>query len=495
MASHLEDGYLPPEPPDNDKEVDTGDASNTWSMVSSLVHYIAADSRNKGAKDTSGMDPARADTPVENVDGKNNATPAPGPAGHASNSYIPMLLIHSDPVRFLKREGEALLQNELPKLTELHKQYLQSGDTLLGSVRIELLQLLGQITNNYNALNEIYFSEKNSKKSKLALFNAWIDRKSAINNTIKDILENSPEGQTYTSLLIKSDKIADRIKELENELASLKKTKRLVDHQVLETKSLLDIKLNQSNDSLELLENQEKEEITLLFKEKQIKSDGCSDIDVSNALKSQINDLDTIITSTSRSELRFKEFGIYLNDIFNTLDQMEESIRVFLQESKLDKIEPILVSNRNYLIDRIKLIKRLDMSFAHQIVTDELKAIEKAMSLLNMGISQSDPQADDFLHLSNDSLDYYQNVPAELSSTDDSNKISLHLSSNDCAHSNHNNNHSISVSPPKVTTATTTTNINIQGFKSNNTTTTKSKGNKYNLVLSEIKNAKGDKTD
>lgn len=459
---------------------------STWPMFSSILQLLTNDKKNRN--NTSSNDIQFTDN-IPNRDRELNT------------GFIPMSSNHIDPIQFLKNQEYVLLFDKIPKLTTLHEKYTQSGDNQLASTRAAITQILKELNNSYEALNEIYISEKYSKLSKYQLFIDWINKRSQINGTIEDITSESSEGQTYKLLLKKSRQIDADIDELEGKLSDLKIKKQLIHHQLLETKSLLDIKLNIHNDDLENLIQLENNEINLLFKEKQIRSNNFADNEVSDILKSQINSLDSLIDQTLESKLKFEQSFNYLSDIFQTLNKMENSINTFIQESKVDQLEPILVTNRSYLHSRLKEIDELNFKYVEIIINNEIKAIEKAMKILNISIpilevnkkdkdqnNKSNDNKSSSINPSPDSTDYYHS-----SSLDN---ISLQLGTNN----GNNKQNSLSTSPPNIstkssTTVTTTTNITTNitgiGFKSNNN----SKGNKYNLLLNEIKNSKGEKTD
>lgn len=425
-----------------------------------------------------------------------NATQSSG------TSYIPMLPIHNDPIQFLRNQEMALLEGRLPKLVDHHQKCLQSGDKNLIDSRMEILRLMQELVQSYDALNEIYLSEKYSKLAKYEMFVDWMDKKSGIANEINVITNNSHEGQTYKTLLVKSDQLSNQISKLESELKTLKNQKRLISHQILETKSLLDIKLNGLNDDLETLNETEKLEIDLMFKEKQIRSDSLSDKEVSDSLNSHINSLNLLINTTSETRSKFDQSKAYLSDVFDTLQKMEKSIKVFIQEMKTDNLGPLLLSNRDYLVNRLSEVKQLGLRNIETIIINELKAIEKALTILKIDIPKSPmPDRDngkDRFHEStssnvsketNESSDYYPNMSSfDNISIVSSNRQSLHISNN--------KQNSVSASPPKVSETTTIAvgssntnpgNSNL-GFFSN-------KNPKYKNLMNGIKNSKGEKTD
>jgi hypothetical protein len=449
--------------------LDQEEKSFAWPMFSSILQLITNDKRPNSNNNT-----------AHNLQFTDNIA-----IESQENAYIPMLPIHNDPVRFLKNQEDVLLLDRFPKLTLSHKKYLQLGDGHLAYTRSEIIHLLKELSNNYEALGEIYVSEKYSKLSKYELFNDWISKKSDINNKIEEIISKSSEGQTYKSLMKKSQHLDDEIDKLEKQLIIAKNKKKLVNQQIMETKSLMDIKLNVHNADLENIIQNEETEILLMFKEKQIKSDKYTDVEVSSNLKLQMESLDLLIDQTLESKLKFEQAFNYLADIFDTLNKMETSISTFLQESKIEQIEPILLSNRIYLRSRLNQAKELNFSIVEKIIDNEIKAIEKAMSILNItipedeisGTGQVDPSS---LNFSNDSIDYHHHSSSDNFSIVNPSKQALQLGNAKAA--------SLSTSPPITTTVTTTANVGGMGFKTD-------KINKYNLLLNEIKNTKCDKTE
>lgn len=407
------------------------------------------------------------------------------------NAFIPMLPIHNDPVHFLKNQETYLLHDRLPNLITMHSMYLQNGDSNLSSNRQQILNSLNDLSKNYEALNEIYFSEKYSKLSKYELFIDWINKKSNINNKIDQITNDSSEGQTYKTLLSKSNQITSRIAMLEEELKILKNQNKLISHQLLETKSLLDIKLNMHNDELENLERKEKTEIDLMFKENQIRSNKYSDVEVSDNLKIQINALDSLIDNSTNMKEQFEKSEAYLSDVFDTLDKMEKSIQLFIEANKTDRLESLLTSSRLYLLERLKQAQYLQLNDVTTIITDEIRTIEKAMVLLNIEFTESSilkdnsDNTDDInsLNLSNDSTDYYPNISSmDNISVASSNKQSLQVGKSPPQQSQNLFN-------ATPTTATTTRNV------SATKTTNKFANSKYDTLIKGIKISKGDKAE
>lgn len=455
---------------------DTQESKTLWPTLASMLQYLAVDEKKDGLS-TEGP----------------NAVP-----NTTETAFIPMLPIHNDPVQFLKNQENVLLHDRLPKLIELHRRCLQSGDKHLATARKEIVMSIQELNKNYEALNEIYLSEKYSKLDKYGMFVDWIKNKSSVNSKIAAITNNSNEGQTYKSLLHKSDQITDKINSLEKELQNLKNQKKLICHQLLETKSLLEIKLNIYNDELDTVTQKEKTEIDLMFKEAQIRSNKYSDVEVSENLKSQINSLDILIDTSSSMQSKFEQSQAYLWDIFDTLDKMENSVKTFIEESKTEQLEPLLLSNRTYLMERLSQCKSLHLTDAEVIITNELKAIEKALSILNIDIPESsigkenDHAAEvSSLNISGDSTEYYPIVSSlDNISMVSSNKQSLQIS---------NKQKSLSISPPATfvnvtptmaTTATTTANAAKIGLGA-----VSNKTSKYDNLVKGIKISKGGKAE
>ncbi|KGK39309.1 hypothetical protein JL09_g1569 [Pichia kudriavzevii] len=402
--------------------------------------------------------------------------------GDKSNAtgFIPMLPMHNDTILFLKGQAEMILHKSLPQLVDSHEKYIKSGNNLLDVTRKEIIRMLGELSRTYDALGEIYQSEKKSKLEKYDMFLVWIKRKHDINQDINEIIDSSPEGETYSSLLKESKELSYEIDRMERELLHLRKKRKLVNQQLLETKSLLDIKLNKHYNELETLEQKE---VSL------------------KKLKTQITSLDTLISKTADTQLMFDQAEAYFTDIFEVIKKMENSIQTFINESKLDNIGHVLSTNRDYLIERYAAIVKIEMPGIAIIMKNEIKAIEKAMSILNINFVayNFDSSSKDFalsqLKLSEDSTEYYPSIPASNTPPSDSNKRFNSTSKSK----------TLAGSPPPVITAATTTtttttatttaaskpsksNLNIMGFKS-------AKVNKYNQLLNEIKSSKGEKTD
>lgn len=442
--------------------------SKIWPLLSSVFQYLNIEDNeehdNKNNKNNDDIDNKMEDN-------TNN------------QEYIPMLPIHNDPIQFLKNQQNLLLYDKLPNLIQLHSKYLQSGDNHLLNTRKEILNSISELDKSLDALNEIYLSEKNSKSNKYNLFNNWIVKKSNLNDKIIDIKNNSDEGKTLKSLNSKSIKISDKIIKLENELKLLKLQKKLINHQVLETQSLLDIKLNNLNNDLDSLINNENIEINLLFKENQINSINLSDVEVTENLKNQISSIDNLINNSKNLKLKFSQSKIYLSDIFDTLNKMEISIKNLINESKSDKLGPLLLSNRSYLLERLNQIKLLQFNDIEIIILNELIAIEKALSILNIDLPIINSNDDiNILNISNDSTDYYTNSNSFDNLSIISNKQSLQF------------NNKISVSPPKAQLFTTTASTNISKF-TDDSNNFNNRTSKYDNLIKGIKLSKGDKVE
>lgn len=464
--------------PGVDADTDETDVrgSKLWPTLSSMLQYLAVDPKEE--------------SPLGEV-------AAVQIANTTDHAFIPILPIHNDPVQFLKNQENILLHDRLPRLIELHSRYLQSGDKHLASARREIVLSIQELNQNYEALSEIYLSEKYSKLGKYETFIDWINKKSSVKEKITDITKNSNEGQTYKSLLLKSNQVTDKINKLEQELKNLKNQKKLISHQLLETKSLLEIKLNIHSDELEALDQKERVEIDLMFKENQIRSNKLSDVEVSDNLKSQINSLDMLIDSSSGMQSKFEQSQAYLSDIFDTLEKMESSIKVFIEEMKTDQLEPLLISNREYLLERLSQSKTLHLSDVEVIIANELKAIEKALSILNIEIpevaasKENDHTADvNSLNISGDSTEYYPNINSlDNVSLVSSNKQSLQIN---------NKQKQLSISPPATfvnmtpTLATTATTANATKLGLGQIS---SKSSKYDNLVKGFKYSKGGKAE
>lgn len=450
--------------------------SKLWPTLSSMLQYLAVDPKEE--------------SPL--VEG-----PATEIANTTDHAFIPMLPIHNDPVQFLKNQENMLLHDRLPRLIELHSRYLHSGDKHLATARREIVLSIQELNQNCEALGEIYLSEKYSKLGKYETFIDWINKKSSVKEKIADITNNSNEGQTYKSLLLKSDQVTNKINRLEQELKILKNQRKLISHQLLETKSLLEIKLNIHNDELEALDQKEKTEIDLMFKEDQIRSNKCTDVEVSDNLKSQISMLDLLIDKSSDMQSKFEQSQAYLSDIFDNLEKMETSVKTFIEEMKTDQLEPLLISNREYLLERLSQSKALHLADVEVIITNEMKAIEKALSILNIDIpeatasKENDHIADvNSLNVSGDSTEYYLNVNSlDNVSLVSSNKQSLQINNKQKPISNSPPATFVNVTPTLATTVTTANATKLGLGQISN------KSSKYDNLVKGIKYSKGGKAE
>lgn len=390
---------------------------------------------------------------------------------------------HAEPIIFLQRQQQILLYDRLPQLVKLHGQYLQSGDPKLSQTRNEILNLISEMNENFTAINELYSSEKYFSLNKYQQFRNWINDKSKLNDKISQITLNSKEGKMYTSLEENLIKLDNEIFNLEAQLKILKKKKKLLNVQFLETKSLLDIKLNSTNDELESLSIMEKEEINLMFKTQQIDSPNLTDLEVSSKLKQRLDFFDNLIKINLNSMDNFKNSSLYLSNIFTTLENMESTIQTFLLENNIPQLEKTLITSRIYLKDSIKDARSFNLSPIQTLILNELDAIEKAMKLLNIEI-QPDETEDLFEktepNIYNDNSDNHYESSNENIQLVNATKQSLQIQNR------------ISTSPPGITNTNAVV-IPKSSIKKN--LKFKPDTNKYDLLLSEIKTSKGNKTD
>lgn len=442
--------------------------SPKWGMVSSIMQYLTTDKH-------------------DNVHKSINTDQSNFESDGANKSYIPLQSIHNDAVLFLRNQESFLMNIKLHDLKKVHQKYLENGDKRLTETRNQILNIFNELNQNCIALNEIYISEKLSKKDKCNLFQEWIIRKSSLNQKMSKIINESDEGKTYKMLLEKSDKIDDRIEKLEFELQILKNQQKLISQQISETKSLLDIKLNIYNNDIEILSSKENTEIELMNQEKQLTLKPSSDSIVFNDLQTQVKGIEHLIHITEKAKIKYEESATYLTDIFKTLKQMEDALYIFIKENKTEQLETILKHNREYLIQRLNEIKPLKLMEIESIIKNELSALEKAMVILNIPGSNFQhsptPKYASSFDASNDSTEDYQNISSlDNISIVSSNKQTLQLLPNKIDKS--------STAPP-VTSVNVSLNNNNKSSKYGVDTTV----SKYDQLINEIRNSKGDKTD
>ena len=457
------------------------DSETSWPMLSSIVNMLTSDRNHQSIN-----------TAIENTDLNMSSI---------DNEATILSSHHIDPVNFLISQQENLLGTVLPSLAKLYQKYSETGDKHLNSARKKVLDLIREVAQSYDALIEIYQSEKRSFEEKYHLFHDWMEKRNEIQRKISQIEVDSPEGKTYTSLLSVSEEVNNEIHTLEERLSLLRKKKKLINHQLLETKSLMDVKLNHHYNDLEILEGQEADEINHLFKEKVINSKSLSDTQVTKKIKLQVGMFDSLVANVSDSKLRIEQANIYLSDIFHSLHNMEVSIKTLLQEGKIDQVSRQLLNTHAFLVERLNLLKHLKLTHIEAIVKNEVTAIERALAMLDIPVpdrnitvtattpndkqEQLEDSNNNSPNLSGDSTEYHYVSSLDNISILNANKPTIQFNKT-------------SISRPgaaKTTTNATTTITATPTTSSKSTHKNKSRSLKYDLILTEMKNAKGGKTD
>ncbi|ODV84732.1 hypothetical protein CANARDRAFT_28878 [[Candida] arabinofermentans NRRL YB-2248] len=300
---------------------------------------------------------------------------------------IPSMGLVDDPLHFLKNR-EIILLDKLNLLIQKHRSSLISGSKKVYNIRTRLLDIFVQMNQVYQAMKEIYTTEKLTKLSIHHSFSKWEDKRIKLLKKIDEIENGTSEGITYKKLLSESNTINNEIIELEEKLKTMKRKQKFIDQQLKESKSLLDVRLNSYYETLSQVESIEFQEMESLQSTRTLQKQLNPTAIIEN-LDLQLDALNDMVKVSNLKELNLKETSIYLSDVFDNLSRLEENLKLILSDtsnSSENKAEILLKNLRDiefYMEDRLAQISSLNFDFVKIILVDELNAVKRAISILS----------------------------------------------------------------------------------------------------------------
>lgn len=295
----------------------------------------------------------------------------------------------NDPIHFLKEQ----INKQTAALAEIKKVHGEELSTGAGNVnfrRSQILLYLKDLAQSNQAIKEIYASDTKNKQESLDRLSQRQNKERKLLKSIRDIEENTIIGKNYKLLNAKVVEIDSQISDLERKLHSLKREKELVARQLKENESLLEVKVNAYRELLDSTVEEEKLDVKKLYRSGTLPNGELSINEVIENIRLQVEAIEELAKTSELNESSYHNSYIYLSDIFERLTELEEKIKTFIGEHKIELIEPQLRAMKGYLQERIKQCNHYNLVVAKQIMQDESDTILRALSLMsNNSISSS----------------------------------------------------------------------------------------------------------
>lgn len=288
----------------------------------------------------------------------------------------------ADPLHFLKKE-QISQDTRLQDLLNEHRTDLQSGNPNVGKVRRQLISLIHDKCNNYQAMKEIYVSKSTNRTRSLKLFEEWEQRKRGLSSAMEEICNKSMEGQNYMQRSKDCKEIDEQIVTLESQLHSLREKRATIAKQCAESKSLLEAKVHIYDDALEQINDEETNAISRLQNDKLLRQGVMSGPAVIENLRLSNEALDDLVDTSTNMENKLHDTYDYLTGIFDMLSGNEKRLQEIAQSGDVEEIKENLLETKNYLADRYRECQKLKLEEVQQIILNEYDIMIRALNMIS----------------------------------------------------------------------------------------------------------------